>query len=661
VNRRALARLAALVLGFFSLAGTGSAYFYYYYIVDGSPTVVKFDLTTLVNNSVPFYIADEGPSALVAGDSFQAVISEVRAAAAVWNGVGSSNIKLTYGGLFTEGRTDSAPSIDVHFSDDVPPGLLAIGGPESLGVLSAGPNGSFYPITRAQLLLPTDMTQLPYYGPIPSYSENFFVTLVHELGHTLGLQHSLASSVMSTLTTSTSSKAAPLGPDDIAGISLLYPAGNYQSTVGSISGTVTMNGAPISLASVVAISASTPVITSLTNQDGTYQINGLAPGEYFVYVQPLPAPLPFESAYDNLIYPRDAHGNSIPPNYTAFVTQFYTGGAGGTQNSQQAQVLGVTAGNVTGGINFSVISEAAEAVASVRTYGYSQAGIYVIPPSLTLGSSTPTLVAATGTGLLQSNNTVTPGLSVSAFGSVVSLYAPEPYPPPQLYIALYVQQSNIGVGPGPKHLLFRTPGDVYVLPSAFSLVVYPPPFIASVTPTYDANGNRAVVVAGTTFLADTIVLFDGLPGVIESVQADGSLLVTPPQAPGGYTATVVALNSDGQSSLFLGAPQTYTYDPAGTPSLIVTPPALAPNAQTTVTVTGTNTNFIDGITSVGFGTSDVVVEQVTVQSPTQLTVVVSTANANVPANAISVTTGINVISQALGFQVIGADPLQTGN
>ncbi len=659
MRRKALARLAALALGFFTLTGTGSAYYYYYYVVNGSPTVVKFDLTTLVNDSVPFYIANEGPSVLVPGDSFQAVISEVRAAAAVWSGVSSSNIKLVYGGLFTEGRVDSAPSVDVHFSDDVPPGLLAIGGPESLGVASTDAAGlPFYPITRSQLLLPSDMTQLPYYGAIPSYSENFFVTLVHEFGHTLGLQHSLASSVMSTLTTSTSSKATPLAPDDIAGISLLYPASTYLATVGSISGRVTMGSTGVNLASVVAISPSNPAITALTNPDGTYQMNGVPPGPYFVYVQPLPAPLAFESAYDNLIYPRDASGNPIPPNYDAFVTQFYTGGNGGTQNWQQAQLLGISAGNVTGAVNFSVTREAATAVSSVRTYGYTQAGIYVIPPPITLGSASPELVAATGTGLLEADNTVTPGLSIAPLGSTVSLYAPEAYPPPQPYIALYVQQTTFGIGPGPKHLLFSTPGDLYVLPSAFTLVVHTPPSITSVTPTFDSNGKRAVVVAGTTFLADTVILFDGLPGVIEAVQADGSLLVTPPQAPGGYTAMVVALNSDGQSSLFLGPPQRFTYDPAGAPSLAVTPPLLNPGGQTTLTVNGANTNFIDGVTTVGFGTSDIVVEQVTVQSPTQLTVVVSETNSLTSVSAMTVTTGLNVISQALGNPVVAADPLQ---
>jgi hypothetical protein len=655
-------RLAALALGFFALAGTGSAHYYYYYVVNGTPTIVKFDVTALVNNTVPFYIANEGPSALVAGDSFPAVISEVRAAAAAWNSVSSSNIRLAYGGLFTEGRTDSAPSIDVHFSDDVPPGLLAIGGPESLGVASSDSNGAFYPITRSQLLLPSDMTNLPFYGPIPSYSENFFVTLVHELGHTLGLQHTLASSVMSTLTTSASSKGAPLGADDIAAISLLYPAANYLSTVGSISGSVTLNGTGVNLASVVAISASNPAIAALTNPDGSYQIDGIPPGPYIVYVQPLPAPLAVESSYDNLIYPRDASGNGIPPNYTAFVTQFYTGGQAGTQNWEQAQVLGVTQGNVTGGINFSVSGEAAEAVSSVRTLGNvtasaTQTGIYVTPAPVVLGTAAPSLVAATGVGLLESDGAVNPALSVSALGGVVSLETPVAYPPPQPYIALYVQQT-IGTGPGAKHLLFATPGDVYVLPSAFTVVETAPPFIASVTPTFDANGNRAVAVVGTTFKTDTIILFDGLPGVIESVQANGSLLVTPPQAPGGYTASVVALNSDGQSSLFLGPPQTYTYDPAGTPSLIVTPPALSAGT-TTLTVTGANTSFIAGATTVGFGTSDVVVEQVTVVSPAKLSVVVSTANPAIPVNTITVTTGLNVISQATGNQVVAADPLQT--
>ena len=65
----------------------------------------------------------------------------------------------------------------------------------------------------------------------------------------------------------------------------------------------------------------------------------------------------------------------------------------------------------------------------------------------------------------------------------------------------------------------------------------------------------------------------------------------------------------------------------------------------------TNANFID----------DVQIELVRVQGPTQLTVTVSTANSTVSAGAITVTTGLNVIEQALGYQVIAADPLQSSN
>ncbi|HTS49817.1 MAG TPA: matrixin family metalloprotease [Bryobacteraceae bacterium] len=667
MSRRGLTRLATAMVGLLALTGTSSAYFYYYF--GGAPA--RFDLNAVANNTIPFYISNHGPAALTSGDSFEAVVSEIRAAANVWNGVGSSAIRLSYGGLFTQGRIDNSPGIDIEFSDDVPPGLLAVGFPESFGAPATGSNGAFMPITRSFLLLPSDMTQIPYYGAMPSYSEAFFVTLVHEFGHTMGLQHSLASSVMSTLTTSGSSKAQPLGADDIASISLLYPAANYLSTVGSISGRVTMNGTGVGLASVVAISPTNQAICTLTNPDGTYQINGIPPGPtYYVYVHPLPPPASTEATPDNIYFPFDANGNSIPPNYdpatNTFAAQFYSG-PNGTRNWQQAQALPVVAANNIAGIDFNVSPRGSEAVYSVRTYGYTQAGLYVSPAPVTLGAPAPVPIAANGGGLLQPDQTVTPGLSVSTLGVVAQLGDLEPYPPPTPYIAIYVLYTTFGVGPGPKHLLFSTPSDLYVLPSAFNAVSNLPPSVTSVTPAFDGGGNRAVVVAGTNLDQNTRILFDGLPGTIETVNADGSLLVTPPPAPGSYTASVVALNADGQSSMYVEqTPPTYTYDPAPAPSLVVSPSVLLPGSTVTVSVVGTNTNFIDPNTNlingslVGFGTSDVVVQQVTVLSPTELSVVV-TPNIPLSTNTISVTTGLGIISQALGNQVVATDPQPSSN
>src|SRR5579872_6851564 len=94
---RRLTRWGTIAAGLLALSGTGSAYYYYYFA--GAPA--HYDLSALVNNTIPFYISNQGPAALTSGDSYQAVVSELRAAANVWNGVGSSAVRLAYGGLFT--------------------------------------------------------------------------------------------------------------------------------------------------------------------------------------------------------------------------------------------------------------------------------------------------------------------------------------------------------------------------------------------------------------------------------------------------------------------------------------------------------------------------------------------------------------------------------
>jgi hypothetical protein len=648
-------RVAALVAASFLLANPGSAYYYYTYFNSSSspytPIVARFDLNTLTNNTVPFFVSSTGPSTMYPGDTLAAIISQLNAAAEVWNNVGTSSIRLAYGGFYTPGTTESAPGVQIEFSDDIPPGLLALTIPTVVGGFSSGPSGTFLPIYLSLMELPSDIVAQ---GDGPSYSEQFFVTLVHEFGHSMGLQHTLASSVMSTLNTSASSKANPLGADDIAGISLLYPAGKYLSTVGSISGTVNMQGVGLNLASVVAISPSNPAISTLTNPDGTYQMNGIPPGEYYIYVHPLPPPLEGEGGPDNIFLPKNSSGNYIPPD-TGFATQFYPG----TLDYSQAQVIKITPGGVyPTPINFNVNPVSSPGIASVRTYSYTQ-GAYVIGAPIQQGEKTT--IAATGSGLLQTGNALAPGLSVGMLGSAAIINNLRPYPPPNPYIAVDAMPT-FGAS-GLKHLLFGTPGNLYVLPSGFTVVAEPPPVISSVTSAVDGNGNPAVAIAGQQFTSSTRVFFDGLPAVIQS-QKSSSLVVTPPLGPIGYTAAVAAFNSDGQSSLFLNptAP-TYTYAAgvasavAANPSLTVSPSVIPAGGAVTVVVTGVNTNFVQGLTTVGFGTSDVLVNQVTVTDQTDLTVTV-TPNVSLSSANITITTGLEVISQAVGSQITATDPQQ---
>jgi hypothetical protein len=647
-----IVRLAALVTATLLVAASSQAYTYYVYFNTSSapytPIPIRFDLSTLSNNTVPVFVSSAGPSGLYPGDSLTAIVSELTAAANVWNGVGSSAIRLEFGGFYNPGATESAPGVQIEFSDDIPPGLLAYTIPTVVGGISTPSNGApFIPIYLSLIELPTNMSDV---FTAPSYSEEFFVTLVHELGHSLGLQHTLASSVMSTYDTTASTKENPLGADDIAGISGLYPAGNFSSVTSSISGTVTMNGAGVNLASVVAISPFNPAIAALTNPDGSYQINGIPPGVYIVYVEPLPPPTEGEGSPDNIFFPKNSSGDYLPPQ-TGFATQFYPGTRDYTQASAVTLLPGLPYGTP---INFNVTPVSSPGIATVHTWSYVQ-NTYLSGAPIPAGETT-TLAAGgvNSSGLLQPNNSLAPGLSVNMMGPSAEVTNLRAYAPGNPDIAFDVTPT---VGTGPMHLLFSIPGNVYVRPDAFRVVQSAPPLVSALGPASFQN-SPAVAISGEQFTSNTQILFDGLPAQI-LLQTSNILLVLPPLAPAGYTASVAAFNSDGQSSLLLNAATPYTYA-AGTASAIpanasvfVRPQVIPAGSPLTVTVEGTNTNFVAGVTTVGFGTSDVTVGQVNVIDATHLSATV-TPNVSVSSMNITVTTGLEVISQALGSQITAA-------
>jgi hypothetical protein len=128
---------------------------------------------------------------------------------------------------------------------------------------------------------------------------------LHEVGHLLGLGHSAigetelvgsgrrvigSETVMFPIAFSagSTSERTPRA-DDIAGISDIYPAADFRSRTGSITGRVTKGGNGVFGAHVVAFNLRNGLLIGTFSLDasGTFTIAGLEPGPYAVRVEPL--------------------------------------------------------------------------------------------------------------------------------------------------------------------------------------------------------------------------------------------------------------------------------------------------------------------------------------------------------------------------------------
>lgn len=128
---------------------------------------------------------------------------------------------------------------------------------------------------------------------------------VHEIGHFSGLGHSAlgetelvaggrrvlaAEAVMFPIAFAPGSVLGrALKADDIAGISDLYPDGDFNTSSGSLSGRVTKDGQALFGAHVVAFNPATGVMVAgfTLNEQGQFSIAGLPPGVHVVRVEPI--------------------------------------------------------------------------------------------------------------------------------------------------------------------------------------------------------------------------------------------------------------------------------------------------------------------------------------------------------------------------------------
>jgi len=637
-------RTAVLLLGWALTVSSAGAYYHFIHYTSKTapyvPVPAKFDLAALPNKTLTIFVSATGPEQLPPNDSYSSILTQVRQATRAWDGVATSDLRVAFGGVYADGTAQNTPSVEVIFDSELPPGLLAFTSPMQASNVVTRSDGSFFPITQSVIHLNSDMTKRPG----PSYTDAFYMTMVHEMGHSLGLQHTFTSSVMSTAVTRAISAVRPLDADDIAAVSLLYPR-NLASRTGTITGTVTAGGQGVHMASVMAVRPGGSAVSALTNPDGTYRIDGIPPGSYFICVQPLPPTADIRS-------PKDPDGNDVDPD-GPFDGTFYPG----TSDMTKATTIAVRAGAATDGIDFSVHPRSSVPVYDVSTYSYfgqAQNAVHPAYVNLTGGSAT---IAAAGVGL-GSNGNATPGLGASVIGSaMIPPGGLRGYGTTPTYLALDLKFA-LGASSGPQHFVFSLGSDLYVLPSALKLVSSDPPSIGSV----DTDGNGNVVVTGSNFASDSQVYFDGLPAAT-SVADSSHATAIPPPGMNGQTAVVAVFNSDGQNSMFLGpAPApTYTY-PTGAsapaaPKVTFSPNTLPAGARALIDITGANMSFANGLTSVGFGSSDVLVRRVWVLSPTHALVNVQVApNARLGPFSASVLSGFQVFSQPAAFQITAADP-----
>jgi len=637
-------RAAGTVLGWALTVSSAGAYYHFIHYTSRSapylPVPEKFDLAALPSKTITFFASNSGPTQYSPNDSFPSVLSQIRQATRAWDGVATSDLRVNFGGLYADGTAQTTAGGEVVFDEDIPPGLLAFSTHTTATDMVTRPDGSFFPITRSIIHLNSDLTQRPG----PSYTDSFYLTVVHEMGHALGLQHTFTSSVMATAVTRATSALHPLDVDDMAAISLLYPR-NLSANTGSITGTVVAGRQGLHLASVVALHPNGSSISALTNPDGSYRIDGVPAGAYYVYAHPLPP-----SA--DILPPLDPDGNPVNPS-GPFNAVFYPN----VSDFRKATPVAVTAGGETDGINFSVVGRSSIPVYDVSTYSYfGQTAVHPAYVNMVPGSAT---IAAAGAGL-GSNGQVAPGLGLSILGSAfIRPGGLRGYGSTPTYLAIDLG-FTLGASTGPQHFVFSQGGALYVLPGALNLVKVDPPSIAGVAT--DSSGNA--VVTGANFQPDSVIYFDGQPAITTVVDSSHATAIPPPGA-SHQNATVTVYSSDGQSSMFLGPqpPPTFSYAgssaaaPPAAPKVTFAPSVLPAGTRAMIDITGVNTNFADGLMTVGFGSSDVLVRRVWVLSPTHAMVNVQIAsNAQPGASLASLISGFQVFTQPSGFQILVPNP-----
>jgi len=305
-----------------------SAYLKFGYEVNGKQYTLKWTTTP-----VRYFVTDAGVPG-VTSSQFQ---SAVAAAFQTWESVPTASITYQFGGF-----TRSLPG-----EDDGRSTLGFLNEPELDRVLAST---SYLVDGESGELIESDIFfNSAFQWSVAPAGERGRWDLqsiaLHEIGHLGGLGHSAigetevatggARRVLSTGAVmfpialgSGDISGRSLQPDDIAGISDLYPAGGFNDKTGSVSGRITKNGQGVFGAHVVAFDPKNGQMVGnfSLNTDGEFSIAGLQPGPHVLRVEPIddadtdsffessePTDLNFRTVYHDrlIIVPRGGDSGTV--------------------------------------------------------------------------------------------------------------------------------------------------------------------------------------------------------------------------------------------------------------------------------------------------------------------------------------------------------------
>ena len=424
----------------------------------------------------------------------------------------------------------------------------------------------------------------------------------HEIGHFLGLDHTaIVSATMNPTGARGTVFPRALKSDDILGASTLYPETAWFDATGGLRGRITNAGANVFGAHVVVLDTEgNAVVSTLTELDGTYQISGLSPGSYALYVEPLDGPVT---------------ESSIGGQYDSRVNvNFTTTFLGGTLNPAQRQSVQITAGSTLQEINIAVLPAPASA-------------LNLTSPSLgqRVGQGTSVAFNVRGDGVVD-------GITLQIPGSAVSLAAPIFSGGNTVRLTTSVDAlASPGVRP-----IFAQRADATSALTGGLVITGQPPTLSSIQPAAGLNsGGSRVTVTGANFSSGMEVSLAGVPLIDLTVLDSATLLgTTAPNKIGPLT--LLAVNPDGTSGVLASA-----FVASALPPVVSAVNPVSGPPTTVVTLSGSNFDSSIANVSVSFGG---VPATVVSSSQTQITAIV-------PFGAVSGPVTVTVFGQQVAGPV----------